>query len=212
MIKSLPGNEGGAFDPWVGKILWRRKCQPTPVFLPRKSHRQKSLAGYSTWGSQKSQTQQQLIKQQHEQFHGHKFENLFFWMSSFKLAFPLPSFTVIKGLFSSFSFSAIRMVLSAYLRLLILLIAILIPAWISSSLAFHMMYFHRLDGHEFEQAPRVGDGQGNLACCSPWGHKESDMTEWLNCWHFWIVPKYFTLDSLLTMRATPFLLRDSCPQ
>ena len=34
--------------------------------------------------------------------------------------------------------------------------------------------------HEFEQAPRVGDGQGNLACCSPWGRKESDTTEQLN--------------------------------
>ena len=34
-----------------------------------------------------------------------------------------------------------------------------------------------LDGLEFEQAPGVGDGQGSLACCSPWGHKESDMTE-----------------------------------
>ena len=37
-----------------------------------------------------------------------------------------------------------------------------------------------LDGHEFEQAPGVGDGQGSLACCSPWGGKELDMTEWLN--------------------------------
>ena len=34
-------------DPWVGKILWRREWQPTPVFLPEKSHRQRSLAGYS---------------------------------------------------------------------------------------------------------------------------------------------------------------------
>ena len=39
---------------------------------------------------------------------------------------------------------------------------------------------HWLDGHEFEQAPGVGDGQGSLACCSPWGCKESDTTEWLN--------------------------------
>ena len=38
---------------------------------------------------------------------------------------------------------------------------------------------HWLDGQEFEQAPGVGAGQGNLACCSPWGHKESDTTEWL---------------------------------
>ena len=36
------------------------------------------------------------------------------------------------------------------------------------------------DGHEFEWALGVGDGQRSLACCSPWGHKESDMTEWLN--------------------------------
>ena len=40
---------------------------------------------------------------------------------------------------------------------------------------------HRLDEHESEQAPEVGDGQGGLACCSPWGRKESDMTEQLNC-------------------------------
>ena len=39
---------------------------------------------------------------------------------------------------------------------------------------------HWLDEHEFEQAPGVGDGQGRLACCSPWGHKKSDTTEQLN--------------------------------
>ena len=36
---------------------------------------------------------------------------------------------------------------------------------------------HRLNGHEFEQAPGVGDGLGGLACCSPWGRRESDTTE-----------------------------------
>ena len=36
---------------------------------------------------------------------------------------------------------------------------------------------HLLNGHEFEQALGAGDGQGSLACCSPWGPKESDMTE-----------------------------------
>ena len=39
-------------------------------------------------------------------------------------------------------------------------------------------WHHQLDGHEFEQDLGVGDGQGSLACCSPWGHKELDMTEW----------------------------------
>ena len=42
-------------------------------------------------------------------------------------------------------------------------------------------WHHWLDGHESEQAPGVHDGQGSLACCSPWGCKESDTTEWLNC-------------------------------
>ena len=41
-------------------------------------------------------------------------------------------------------------------------------------------WHHRLTGHEFEQAPGVGDGQGSLTCSSPCGHKESDRTEWLN--------------------------------
>ena len=41
-------------------------------------------------------------------------------------------------------------------------------------------WHHRLDGHEFEEAPGVGDGHGGLACCSPWGRKESDTTERLN--------------------------------
>ena len=38
-------------------------------------------------------------------------------------------------------------------------------------------WHHRLNAHESEQALRVGDGQGSLECCSPWGRKESDMTE-----------------------------------
>ena len=39
-------------------------------------------------------------------------------------------------------------------------------------------WHHRLSGHEFEQAPGDGKGQGSLVCCSPWGHKESDTMEW----------------------------------
>ena len=41
-------------------------------------------------------------------------------------------------------------------------------------------WHHLLDGHKFEQAPEVGDGQGSLACCSPWDCKELDMIEQLN--------------------------------
>ena len=65
---------------------------------------------------------------------------LVFWMLSFKPTFWLSSFTFIKRLFSSFSLSAIRVVSSAYLRLLIFLLAMLIPSCVSSSPAFRMMY------------------------------------------------------------------------
>ena len=63
-----------------------------------------------------------------------------FWMLSFQPAFSLFSFTFIKRLFSCSSLSTITVVLSAYLRLLIFLLAVLIPACSSSILTFHMMY------------------------------------------------------------------------
>ena len=47
--------------PGLGKMSWRRKWQPTPVFLPRESHGQRSLAGYSPWGRKKSDTTERLI-------------------------------------------------------------------------------------------------------------------------------------------------------
>ena len=46
-------------------------------------------------------------------------------------------------------------------------------------------WHHRLNGHEFEWTPGVGNGQGGLACCISWGRKESDMTEWLNWTEKW---------------------------
>ena len=49
------GREYG-FDPWVGKIPWRRKWKPTPVFLPGKFHRQRTLVGYSPWGCKELDT------------------------------------------------------------------------------------------------------------------------------------------------------------
>ena len=44
-----------------------------------------------------------------------------------------------------------------------------------------VVWHHWLHGHELEQAPGVGDGQGSLECCSPWGCKELNTTERLNC-------------------------------
>ena len=64
---------------------------------------------------------------------------LVFWKLSFKPAFSLSSFTLIKSLFSSYSLSAIRLVSSAYMKLVIFLPVFLIPVSNSSSLAFHMI-------------------------------------------------------------------------
>ena len=50
------GTAGDRFDPWVGKIPWRRSWQATPVFLPGESHGQSSLAGYSLWGCKELDT------------------------------------------------------------------------------------------------------------------------------------------------------------
>ena len=49
-VKNLPAMQETRFDPWVRKIPWRGVWQPTPVFLPGKSHGQRSLVGYSPWG------------------------------------------------------------------------------------------------------------------------------------------------------------------
>ena len=46
------------------------------------------------------------------------------------------------------------------------------------------LWHHWLDGHEFEQVPGIGDGQGSLVCGTPWGLKESDMTKWLHWMYF----------------------------
>ena len=59
-VKNLPANAGDVkrygFNPWVGKIPWRRKWQPTVVFLPGKSHGQRLLVGCNPWGCKKSDT------------------------------------------------------------------------------------------------------------------------------------------------------------
>ena len=56
MVRHLPAMQEPGFDPWVGKIPWRRRWQPTPIFLPGESHGQRSLAGYNPWGHRELDT------------------------------------------------------------------------------------------------------------------------------------------------------------
>ena len=62
---SLGGVSWLSFDLWVRKIPWKRKWKPTPVFLPGKSHGQRSLVGYSPWGRRESDTTEQLNHHHH---------------------------------------------------------------------------------------------------------------------------------------------------
>ena len=74
-MKILPGGSDSkafclqcgrpGFNPWVGKISWRRKWQPTPVLLPGKSYGQRSLVGYSPWGY----TESDMTERLHFHFH-----------------------------------------------------------------------------------------------------------------------------------------------
>ena len=77
------------FSPWVGRIPWRRKRQPTPVFLPGKSHRQRSLAGYGPWNRKESDTTELLTlslsawmktrNPSHQTSRGQRLEAVFPW-------------------------------------------------------------------------------------------------------------------------------------
>ena len=63
VVKNMPTNTWNTihgFSPWVGKIPWRRKWQPTPVFLPGESHGQRSLVGHSPWSPKESDTTERL--------------------------------------------------------------------------------------------------------------------------------------------------------
>ena len=69
VVKNPPANVGDtgnlSWIPWVMKIPWRKKWQPTPVFLPGKSHGERSMVGYSPWGHKESNTTQQLSTYTH---------------------------------------------------------------------------------------------------------------------------------------------------
>ena len=68
---------------------------------------------------------------------------------------------------------------------------------------------HWLDGHECGWTPGVGDGQGGLACCSSWGHKESDTTEWLN-WTEWLDKNFFKRFEQQQHQCPSFCRRSLC--
>jgi len=60
MVKNLPAVQETGFDPWIGKIPWKRAWQPSPVFLPGESHGPRNVVGYSPWGCKESDMSEQI--------------------------------------------------------------------------------------------------------------------------------------------------------
>ena len=155
------------FDPWVGKIPWRRKWLPPPVFLTGKSHAQWSLAGYSPW----RQPSMHLCRPRlHKRNKNHNpFQKKISFLQLYyagKLTYVQPQrVSLVRAWFISAS-HRISADAGEY--------------WgqeeKGATEGEMVEWHHQLDGHEFEQAPGDSERQGLLACCSPRGCKESDTT------------------------------------
>ena len=65
LVSQMVNNPHAMWENWVGKIPWKRAWQPTPVFLPGESHRQRSLTAYSPWGCKESDTTERLNSAQY---------------------------------------------------------------------------------------------------------------------------------------------------
>ena len=127
MVKGFPGGSEGkvaactvgesGFDPWVRKILWRRKWQPTPVLLPGKFHGWRRLVGHSLWGHKESDTTERL-----------HFTSLYF--IHFKMIITVkPSYNTVPQLLTIYStfHTCDSFILTGNLYLLILLIFLSSP-------------------------------------------------------------------------------------
>ena len=128
-------------------MQWRRKWQPTPVFLPGESHGRGNLVGCRLW----SRTRLKRLSS-----------------SSSNPSTPVWIRKCNEGLLPSLC-GAVVTFISPYS-----------PEEKGMTKDEMVAWHHWLNGHEFEETPGVGDGQGGLVCCSPWGHKELDTTEPLN--------------------------------
>ena len=192
-------------------LHWRRKWQPTPVFLPGESQGQGGLVGCHLWCRTELDTTE--VTQQQQQQHGFPNSHVWMWELDCEEGWAPKNWCfwtvgLEKTLESPLDCKEIQPLHSKGNQSWIFIgrtdveaeTPILWPLdaknWLigkdpdagkdwrqeeKGTTEDEMIgWHHQLDGHEFEQASGVGDGQGSLACCSPWGHKESDTTEWLN--------------------------------
>ena len=182
------------FDHWVGKLPWRWKWQPTPVFLPGEYHGQRSLAGYRSWGCKELD----MTEYAHMLTYLHVvYSCLGLWtveLSSCNrdcMTCKTKIFTIwffIGPVYSpgeSRGSPILNEQSKKIYNLIIKIFHFILKSTHITQENTDLVYLWMYVWHESEQAPGVGDGQESLACCSPWGHKELDMTERLNWWLVW---------------------------
>ena len=171
-----------------------------PIFLPGKSHGRRSLVGYSPRGCKESDTTELL------HFHFHSWETLWTARRSNQLILKEinPEYS-LEGLMMKLKFQYFGNLMQRANSLQKLYVKSLHTMYVCTKKIFKIQinlsldagkdwrqeekgttvdkmvgWHHQLKGHEFEQAPAEGKGQGRPACCSPWSCKESDTTEQLN--------------------------------
>ena len=197
-VKNPPAMQETWFHAWFGTIPWRRKWESTPVFLPGEFHEQRSLAGYSPWGHKELDVTEWLTW------------NWCFWTVVLEKTLESPLDckeiqTVHPKGDQSWVFIG-RTGVEAKTQLWPPDVKNW-PIWKDpnagkdwgqkekGTIEDEMVGWHHwLNGHGFRWTPGVGDGQGGLACCGSWGHKESDKTEWLNwteCYILHLFQKWF---------------------
>ena len=201
-------------DDWANSLLlfifmhWRREWQPTPVFLPGESQGQGSLVGCRLWGRAEWDKTEVTQQQWYNKCDIMKLstEELMFWTVVFEKTLKSPlKCKEIKPVNPKGNQSWM------FIGRTDAEAPILWPPdakyWLigkdhdagkdwrqeeKGTTEDEMVgWHHQLDGHEFEEAPGIGDGQRSLACCSPWSHKESHTTEPLN-WAKWAYIELYT--------------------
>ena len=168
---------------------WRRKWQPTPMFLPGESQGQRSLVGCRLWGHIESDTTEAMQQQPQQQ----------------QPVVPAP-FVRDRFIPIDWSWCSCQKQLTIDVRVYLWTSNSVLKNWLTGkdpdagkdgrqgekgTTEDEMVgWHHQLDGHEFEQALGVDDGQESLTCCSPWACKESDMAEQLNWTEFYFIDLY----------------------
>ena len=173
------------FDPWVGKILWRRKWPPIPIFLPGKSHGQRSLVGYIHRAAKESDTTEQLNN-----------DNNISGKRKMSQIFEILVLDMVHTQHTSVN--PWRPGIPWWLRWSRICLQCGRPGFDPSAGKIPWRRKWQLTPLFL---PGQSHGQRSLVGFSPWGQKESDMTEWLTHTHPWTNLFYKYLTSLQAQRC-----------